>query len=54
MGSISRRERQQTSLPWDPNLEEASEAPPYILLVDNWFPIGPRRRHRLTSAKTRV
>ena len=32
----------------DPDLEEASEAPPYILLIDNWFPIHRRRRRRLS------
>ena len=48
MGSNSRRERQQTSLPWDPDLEEAREAPPYILLIDNGFPIRRRRRRSLS------
>ena len=35
---------QQGLLAWDPEMEEAREAPPYILLIDNWFPIRPRRR----------
>ena len=46
--SNARRERHQSPLPWDPDLEEASEAPPYILLIDNWFPIHRRRRLRLS------
>ena len=47
--SISRRERQQTSLPWNPDMEEASETPSYILFIDNGFPLRPRRRRRLTA-----
>jgi len=32
-------------------MEEASEAPPYILLIDTWFPIRRRRRRRLLSSE---
>ena len=45
----SRRERHQSPLPWDPDLEEASEAPPYILLIDNWFAIRRKRRRRRST-----
>ncbi len=44
-------ERHQSSFPWDPEMEEASEAPPYILLIDTWFPIHRRRRRRSVSAR---
>ena len=44
--SNARRERHQRLLPWDPDLEEAGEAPPYILLIDNWFPTSRKRRRR--------
>ena len=46
----SRLERPQSRLAWDPDLEEASEAPPYILLIDNGFPTRPLRRRRPVSA----
>ena len=36
-------------MPWDPDLEEASDTPPYILLIDNWFPICRKRRRKLVS-----
>ena len=49
MGANSRLERQQSQLAWDPDLEEARDAPPYILLIDNWFPIRPRRRRKPVS-----
>ena len=45
--SNSRRERHQSRLAWDPDLEEAADVPPYILLIENWFPIRPRRRQGL-------
>ena len=49
MGSISRRERQQTSLPWDPDLEEAAEQPPHLILLDPSFLVYRGRRRKLVS-----
>ena len=39
----SRRERQQRSLPWDPDLEEASVQPSYLILLDPHFVVYHQR-----------
>lgn len=49
LGSNSRRERQQSSLPWDPDLEEATDQPPHMILLDPYLVVYRRRRHRLIS-----
>ena len=49
-GSISRRERQQTSLPWDPDLEEAAEQPPHLILFVPCLGVHRKRRRRLLSS----
>ena len=63
-GSNSRRERHQSQLVLDPDMEEASDPLSYILLIDNGFlvrlgrrprspqAIHPRRRRRFLSAKS--
>ena len=35
----ARRERHQSRFAWDAAMAEATEAPPCILLIDNWFAI---------------
>lgn len=37
MGSNARREHHQSQLAWDPDLEEASEQPPHMILLDPSF-----------------
>ena len=49
MGSLIRLGLQQGSLVWSPDMEEASERPPYILMIDNYFAIYQRRRRALIS-----
>ena len=44
MGSSARRERHQSLLRWDPDLEEASVQPPYLILLDPHFVVYTRRR----------
>ena len=48
MGSNSGRERHQSPLPWDPDLEEASVQPPYLILLDPHFMVyrGRRWKHQ--------
>ena len=41
--SSARRERHQRPLPWDPNLEEASVQPHYLILLDPHFVVYTRR-----------
>lgn len=50
MGSNSRLERQQSPLPWDPDLEEAAEQPPHLILLDPRFLVYRKRlRKRISS-----
>ena len=53
MGSNSRRERHQRSLPWDPDLEEVSVQPPHTILLDPHFMVyrGRRRMSQRFDAK---
>jgi hypothetical protein len=39
------------ALAWDPELEEATERPPYMLMIDDYFTVYQRRRRRLVSGK---
>ena len=48
--SNARRERHQSRFAWDAAMAEATEAPPCILLIDNWFTIRRSRRRKLVSA----
>ena len=47
----SRRERHQRSLPWDPDLEEASVQPPHMILLDPHFMVYHRRTSQRFDAK---
>ena len=47
----SRRERHQRPLPWDPEMEEAAEQPPHLILLDPSFLVyRGRRRNRVSSS----
>ena len=54
MGSLTRPGLQQGALGWDPEMEEAGNRPPYILMIDNYFEIYQRRRRVLISGKAPV
>ena len=51
MGSNSRCKRQQRSLPWDPDLEEASVQPPHMIRLDPHFMVCHRRTSQRFDAK---
>jgi hypothetical protein len=51
MGSNARLERQQSSLAWDPEMEEATEQPPHLILLDPSFLVYRRRQRKLISGK---
>ena len=51
MGSLTRLGLQQGPLTWNPDMEEASESPPYILMIDNYFAIYQRRRRALIGGE---
>ena len=47
----ARRERHQSPLPWDPDLEEASVQPPHMILLDPHFMVYHRRTSQRFDAK---
>ena len=49
MGSNSRRERHQSQLVWEPDMEEATEQPPHMILLDPYLVVYRRHRRRLIS-----
>jgi len=51
MGSNARLERQQRLLPWNPDMEEATEQPPHLILLDPHFLVYRRRRRKLISGQ---
>ncbi len=48
-GSLIRLGLQQGPPSWDPDLDEAAESPPSILLIDNYFAVYRGRRRALIS-----
>jgi hypothetical protein len=50
MGSNASLERQQRLLPWDPDMEEATEQPPHLILLDPFFLVYHKRRRKRTMS----
>jgi len=51
MGPNSRRERHQSPLVWSPDMEEAAEQPPHMILLDPYFAVYRERRRKLISGQ---
>ncbi|OFW17182.1 MAG: hypothetical protein A3H27_17875 [Acidobacteria bacterium RIFCSPLOWO2_02_FULL_59_13] len=41
----------QGTLAWDPEMDEATERPPYMLMIDEYFMVYQRRRRRFVSGE---
>ena len=52
MGSNASLEHQQRPLPWDPDMEEATDQPPHLILLDPSFLVYRKRRRTGTLNPT--
>ena len=51
MGSLVTPNLHRAPLAWDPEMDEAAERPPFMLMIDEYFTVYQGRRRRLVSGK---
>lgn len=51
VGSLVKPNFRQDPLAWDPEMDEATQRPPYMLMIDEYFTVYQHRRRRLVSGE---